>query len=58
MQQTKPDPAAEGTENFRRQLLSAQYDDVPQQSMLVKAALYPAIKKLDKCYPQTPFKNS
>jgi len=45
-------------QNFRRQLLRAQCDDVPQQSMLVKTALYPAINKLDKCYPQTPFKNS
>lgn len=58
MQQTKPDPAAEGIENFKRQLLRAQYDDVAQQSKLVKTALYPAIKKLGKCYPQTPFKNS
>lgn len=55
--QTKPDPAAEGSEKFKRLLLRAEYDN-PQQTTLVKATLYPAVKKLDKCYPQTPFNNS
>lgn len=54
----KTRPTEEGNENFRRQLLRAQYDGILQESTLIKAALYSAIKKLEKCYPQISFKNS